>query len=165
MRFQHRTTYGAAPDEVRRMLTDPAFRTRVCEAMHASRQDVSVEPAGSAGSPDADVRVVVDQTQPARGIPSFAARFVGEEIRILQREEWTGGSATLAIEIPGKPGTFLGGIQLTPSASGTVESVTGEVTVKVPLVAGKLEGVVAELFGSALRAEEAVGRRWLGGER
>jgi hypothetical protein len=165
MRFAHRLTYEAAPDQVRRMLTDAAFRLKVCAAMQASRQDVAVEPAGSGGSPDADVSVVVDQTQPARGIPSFAAKFVGEEIRIVQREAWTGGSATLTIEIPGKPGTFRGRIDLAPSGAGTVESVTGDVTVKVPLVAGKLEGVVAELFGAALRAEEAVGRDWLAGDR
>lgn len=165
MRFAHQMTYDAAPDAVRRMLTDPAFRLEVCAAMQATRQDVAVEPAGAAGSPDADVSVVVDQTQPARGIPSFAAKFVGDEIRIVQREGWTGSSATLAIEIPGKPGTFRGRIDLAPSGAGTMESVTGDVTVKVPLVAGKLEGVVADLFGAALRTEEAVGRDWLAGGR
>lgn len=165
MRFAHRTSYDAPPDDVRRMLTDPAFRARVCEAMQASRKDVSVEPAGSAGSADGEVSVVVDQTQPARGIPSFAAKFVGDQIRIVQRETWSGGTAVLAIEIPGKPGTFRGSIDLAASGAGTVESVTGEVTVKVPLVAGKLEGVVSELFGSALRTEESVGRAWLAGRR
>ena len=33
--------------------------------------------------------VLVDQTQPANGIPSFAKKFVGDEIQIVQREEWS----------------------------------------------------------------------------
>ena len=35
------------------------------------------------------MKVVVDQTQPAHGIPSFAKKFVGDEIQIVQRESWT----------------------------------------------------------------------------
>ena len=50
------------------------------------RHDVSVEPRG------AGMSVVVDQTQPSRGIPSFAQKVVGDEIRIVQREEWDDGS-------------------------------------------------------------------------
>ena len=36
-------TYDASPEAVRAMLADPAFRERVCEAMHVIRHDVSVE--------------------------------------------------------------------------------------------------------------------------
>lgn len=165
MRFSHRISYDAAPERVRAMLTDPTFREAVCRSMQASRQEVSVQPASAAGSADADAAVVVDQTQPARGIPSFASRFVGDEIRIVQRESWAGTSAELAIEIPGKPGTFAGRIELAASGAGTVESVTGELGVRVPLVGAKLESVVAELFTAALRAEERVGADWLSGDR
>lgn len=158
MRFTHRLTYDASPDEVAAMLADPAFREAVCEAMHAS--DHTVEVLGSG----AGLTVVVDQTQPARGIPSYARKFVGEEIRIVQRESWADGSGgTLSLEIPGKPGTFDGTLTLAAQGAGTVESVDGEVKVKVPLVGGKLEGLVGDLFRAALEAEERVGRTWLAG--
>lgn len=156
MRFTHRLTYDAPLDQVAAMLADPAFRTEVCEAMQASRHTVAVDGSG------AGMSVVIDQTQPARGIPSFAKRFVGEEIRIVQRESWTdarGGSQSL--EIPGKPGTFEGTVALAADGAGTVESFDGEIKVKVPLIGAKLEGLVGDLMRSALQAEQRVGRAWL----
>jgi uncharacterized protein DUF2505 len=160
MRFSHRLTYDAATDDVHRMLADPAFREKVCVAMHATDREVSVDGAG------AGMTVVVDQTQPARGIPAFATRIVGEEIRIVQRETWRDASGgSLEISIPGKPGTFSGTVELAADGAGTVESVNGEVRVKVPLLGGRLEGLVGDLLRTAFRTEERVGRAWLAGER
>jgi hypothetical protein len=158
MRFTHELTYDASPAEVAAMLADPAFREAVCEAMHASDHTVEVQGSG------AGMTVLVDQTQPARGIPSYARKFVGEDIRIVQRESWADGSGgTLSLEIPGKPGTFEGTLVLAAEGAGTVESVDGEIKVKVPLVGGRLEGLVGDLFRAALEAEERVGRSWLAG--
>jgi predicted RNA binding protein with dsRBD fold (UPF0201 family) len=160
MKFSHRMTYDAAPADVLKMLSDPAFREKVCEAMHAVRRDVSID-----GAPEG-MAVVVDQTQPAKGIPSFAKKFVGEEIRIVQREQWKGGSgADLKVEIPGKPGAFDGSIALAEQDGGTVETVQGDITVKIPMLGGKLEALIGDLLGSALRAEERVGKAWLAGDR
>jgi hypothetical protein len=160
MRFSHEMTYDAAPDDVREMLAQPSFREKVCAALHATRSDVSV-----AGTPTG-MTVVVDQTQPARGIPPFAMKFVGEEIRIVQREQWVdprGGSLTL--EIPGKPGTFTGTVALAAAGDGTLERVAGDIAVKLPLVGGRLEAMIGDLFRAALKAEQRVGRAWLAGER
>jgi Protein of unknown function (DUF2505) len=160
MKFTHQMTYDASPADVHAMLVDPAFRAKVCTAMHATQQSVRVEPA------DPGVTVVVDQTQPARRIPSFAQKVVGDEIRIVQRERWTSTDrASLALEIPGKPGTMDGDITLVPAGSGTTETVTGDVRVKVPFVGGRLEGLVADLLEAAMRTEERVGRAWLSGQR
>jgi uncharacterized protein YndB with AHSA1/START domain len=156
MRFTTELTYDASPEAVHAMLADPAFRARVCEATHASHHEVSVQPGPSG------MTVVVDQTQPARGIPSYARRVVGDQIRIVQRETWTGGSAaSLVIELPGKPGAVQGSLALAGDASRTVETVTCEVTVRVPMIGGKLEDLVGGLLQSALRAEQRVGRAWL----
>jgi uncharacterized Zn-binding protein involved in type VI secretion len=160
MRFSHELSYDAAPQAVHEMLGQRAFREKVCEALHASRSDVSVD-----GTPPG-MTVVIDQTQPARGIPSFARTFVGDEIRILQRERWddvSGGSMTL--EIPGKPGTFTGSVALAAAGAGTVQTVSGDIAVKVPLLGGRLEGMIGDLFRAALSAEQRVGRAWLAGDR
>ena len=160
MKFSHRLTYDAAPADVLVMLADPAFRERVCVAMRATRRDVSID-----GAPET-MKVVVDQTQPAKGIPSFAKKFVGDEIQIVQREQWKGGSgASLKIEIPGKPGALDGSINLSQNGSGTVETVEGDIKVKIPMIGGKLEALIGDLLSSALRAEERVGKAWLAGDR
>ena len=159
MKFTHEMTYAASPAEVQAMLADPAFRERVCRAMHAVRHDVEIDGAGRG------MEVVVDQTQPAKGIPSFAKKVVGNEIRVIQRESWTSEtSAALRVEIPGKPGEVKGGIELSETGDGTLEKVSGEIKVKIPVVGGKLEGLVAELLGAAMDTEEKVGRAWLSGE-
>jgi len=151
--------YDAPPAQVHEMLADPAFRKEACEAAGDLRYDVSITPEG------AGMRVVVDQTQSARGIPSFATKFVGDEIRIVQTEDWSDDrSASLHLAIPGKPGRFTGTISLEDDGSGgTVETVAGELTVNIPLVGGKLEALIVDLLTAALRSEERVGRSYLAG--
>lgn len=160
MLISHEMTYDASPDEVYAMLAEPEFREKVCLAMSATEIDVTVD------TEDKGMRVVVDQTQPAQGIPSFAHKFVGDQIRIVQTEGWKGSEeGTLLVEIPGKPGHLHGGITLAPNGSGTVETVSGEIKVHIPLVGGKLEKLIGDILVKALRTEEKVGRAWLAGER
>jgi len=158
VKFTHDMTYDASPDQVRAMLADPAFREQVCEAMKAVRHDVSIDADGDR------MTVKVDQTQPAKGIPSFAKKFVGDEIRIVQHEKWSGSTtAGLEVEIPGKPGHMKGDIALEGNGSGTTETVAGEIKVSIPMVGGKLESMIGDLLRSALRTEEKVGRKYLAG--
>jgi hypothetical protein len=159
MKFSHELSYDASPEEVAEMLADRTFREQVCEAMDSLRWDVSVDGAGEG------MKVVVDQTQKAAGIPSFAKKFVGDSVQIIQRESWTSETgADLELEIPGKPGHFQGSIRLGVDGEGTVETVAGDLKVKVPMIGGKLEGLIGNLIKSALRAEEKVGRAWLSGK-
>ena len=140
------------------MLADPAFREEVCRAQNVRSVDAAVDVSGDR------MTVRVEQTQPADGIPGFARKFVGEEIRIVTVEEWSDHTAAaLDVQIPGKPGRMTGSLRLEPKGSTTVETIDGELTVNIPLVGGKLEKLIAELFTDAMKAEERVGRRWLGG--
>ena len=69
---------GATIQQVNEMLADPAFREQVCEYQHVCRHTVQIKASGQG------MTVVVDQIQAARGIPSFAKKFVGDEINIVQ---------------------------------------------------------------------------------
>jgi uncharacterized protein DUF2505 len=164
MEFTHDMTYDAAPEEVVAMLADRAFREKVCDAMGSTRSDVTIDGAAGDG-----MRVVVDQTRPAAGIPSFARTFVGDAVRIVQRETWESATAAgLVVEIPGKPGSLDGAIRLSADGqhgAGTVETVSGDLKVKIPMVGGKLEALLADMLRKALRTEERVGRAWLAGDR
>jgi Protein of unknown function (DUF2505) len=161
MELTHELTYDAAPEEVVAMLADRAFREKVCEAMGSTRSDVTIDGAAGDG-----MRVVVDQTRSTAGVPSFAKRLVGDEVRLVRRESWSGASrADLTIDVPGKPATFAGAIALAARGDSTVMSVTGDVTVRIPMLGGRLEGLVADVLGAAFSTEERVGRAWLAGER
>lgn len=156
MRFQHTLRYDAPPETVFEMLADPGFRERVCEAQHVSEAGVEIDGV------DDTMKVVVEQRRPSEGIPSFAKKFVGDTIHIVQREDWSSATdATLDVGIPGKPGHMKGTVTLRPDGNGTVETVEGDIKVHIPLVGGKIEGLIAELFEHALEAEQRVGRSWL----
>ncbi len=160
MKYSHQLSYDATPDEVAAMLADPAFRQQVCAALDAERRDVSISGSG------AGMQVTVDQTLPSTGVPSFAKKFVGEEIQIVQTESWSSATrADLAVEIPGKPGHLKGAIDLAAEGAGTTETVSGEIKVKIPVVGGKLEQLIGHLLTEALRTENGVGRDWLAERR
>jgi Protein of unknown function (DUF2505) len=160
VRFSHGLRYDASPAAVLDMLADPTFREKVCVALDALRHEVTIDGAGQG------MTVVVDQTQPAQGIPSFARKVVGDELHVVQRESWRDDhSADLTVEIPGKPGRFTGTIELTEQGTGTVETVAGDVKVRLPMVAGKLESLIADLLEAALDIEQRVGQDWLTGRR
>ncbi len=156
MKFEHTLRYDASPAEVFAMLGDAVFRERVCEAQHVSEATVEIDGV------DDTMTVSIDQRRPADGIPSFAKKFVGDTIHIAQREEWSSATdAVLDVTIPGKPGHMKGAITLRPDGDGTVETVSGELKVHIPIVGGKIEGLVIELFEHALEAEQRIGKTWL----
>jgi hypothetical protein len=148
----------ATLEQVHAMLADPAFRREVCDAQGVIRHDVSVAAAGTG------MNVVIDQVQEARGIPGFARKFVGDEINIVQREQWPSPErGDINVTIPGKPGEMAGTAVLAEDPAGTTETVELSVKVNLPMVGGKIEGLIADLLAKALRAEHRVGVRWLNG--
>ncbi len=145
-------TYDASLEEVAAMLTDRTFRELVLERMHVVRGSVTVE--GGV--------VTIEQVQSSSGLPSFATKIVGDEIRIVQVESWrTTEHADVEVAIPGKPGEMAGTATLVESGGRTTERVDLEVTVRLPLVGGKIEGLVADMLGKALDTEHRTGVEWL----
>jgi len=152
----HEMPYDATLAEVAAMLADADFRRQVCERQGVLRSDVEVTPRGQG------THVRIDQVHPANGIPSFAKKFVGEEIQIVQEESWgTADRADVTVTIPGKPGDMTGAATLTESGGTTTERVELTVKVGIPLVGGKLEGLIADLLLKALKTEHVVGKEWL----
>lgn len=160
MLFRHELPYHASPAEVFEMLADPAFRRKVSEAMDVVSADVSLDRDGDG------FRLTHDQVQRTDGLPSFAKKFAGDTTRAIQVEEWpdaTGG--TLRIDAPGKPSSIAGTIRLESAGTGTTEVVELEIKVRVPLIGGKLEGLLEEQVRHGMDVEHGVGTAWLKGER
>jgi len=94
-----RLTYDATAEAVAGMLDDPEFREAVLERQHVVRSSVTI---------DGDL-VTIEQVRSGDDIPSFARKFVGDEILIVQTENWTSPtSADVRLTIPGKPGEAVG---------------------------------------------------------
>jgi hypothetical protein len=155
-RLRHELTYEAPMVDVYAMLADPEFREEVCEQQGVLRAMVSVD------ADDAGMQVTIDQVRAAEGIPSFARKFVGDQINIVQEESWasaTGGD--IRVTIPGKPGDMSGTARLTEAGGVTTETVDLEIRVGLPLVGGKIEGLIADLLLRALKVENRAGRDYL----
>lgn len=153
--LKHDMVYEAPQEQVLAMLADPAFREEVCDYQRVLRKTVTVERTASG------MDVVIDQFQSVQGLPSFATKLVGDEVNIIQRETWTGGRGDIEVTIPGKPGDMKGTAVLTESGGTTTEKVDMTIKVGIPLVGGKIEGLIADLLLKALKAENKVGRDYL----
>lgn|SRR5581483_10549467 len=128
--------YSAPVDTVRDLLKSSTFRESVCEAQHATSHTVSVE---------GDV-VDINYTQAVRRLPSFATKFVGDSVEIHQREVWSGTTANFELTLPGKPGDISGTRTLTTTADGSREVFAVTAKVGLPLVGGKLEDLILQIF-------------------
>lgn len=158
MKFRHELSYDAPPDRVFEMLADPAFRESVAEAMDVISADVDLQRDGDGFT------LVVDQLQKTDDLPSFARTFAGDSTQAIQREVWLSRTgANLSIEAPGKPTSIAGTIRLEPHGSGTTEVVELEIKVKVPLIGGKLEKLMAEKVKAGMDTEQGVGTAYLAG--
>ncbi len=147
---------GATVEQVSEMLMTAAFREAVCDAQtHVVAREVTVN--GSA--------VIVDQRQSADKIPGFAKKFVGDELQIVQSEEWTGTHGDISVVIPGKPGRIRGTADVRAVDDGVVETVVLDVEVNIVLVGGKIAKLIAEKLERTMQVENTVGVRWLAGER
>jgi hypothetical protein len=145
-------TYDAPAEAVAAMLDDVAFREAVLERQRVARGSVDI---------DGDV-ARIEQVRSADDIPAFARKFVGDEIVIVQTETWTSArGADVRLAIPGKPGEAVGTLVLVEDGDTTTETVELAVSVRIPLVGGKIEAMIADMVGHALDAEHEVGVEWL----
>ena len=160
MKLRHEISYDAPLADVYAMLADPAFRKASADAMGVISADVTITPQGDG------IRVHIDQVQPTDGVPGFAKRFAGETTRAVQTEEWDSpAGGTITIETPGKPTSIKGTLALSESGGRTTETLEAEVKVKVPLIGGKLESLMADLVAKGMDQEQGAGVAWLEGKR
>ncbi len=95
-------------------------------------------------------------------MPSFARKFVGDEITIVHTETWRSPTAAdVVVAIPGKPGEARGTTVITPTGAGSTVIVDLDIKVGLPLVGGKIEGLIRDLLLKALQRENTTGRTWL----
>lgn len=160
MKIRHELMYAASPAEVYEMRADPEFRARVCEAMDTVRHQVAVDDGEGAFT------ISVDMVQHTKGMPSFAKKFVGEETRVIQTERWASVEAgRIEVEIPGKPGHIRGTLSIAETAEGSVYCFDGEAKINIPLIGGKIEGLIQKLFVEGMDTEQRVAAGWLDGVR
>jgi Protein of unknown function (DUF2505). len=107
----------------------------------------------------------------AKHLPSVVRSVLPGDLVIERVESWTQQSAgryagEVEVIIRGTPASAVGGMRLRDT-DGTASEllVRADVTVRVPLIGGKIEAVVAEQVQNLLKAETAFTRTWLSKDR
>jgi hypothetical protein len=162
VRVEDRIRYPAPPAEVAQMLADPEFVERKCRATGALSHTADVD--GSAGGP---FTITTTRTMPTEQLPDVARKLVGSTLELRQVEVWEAPgpegarAGTVTVEILGAPVRLRGTVRLEPDGSGTVETLTGDLTASVPLLGGRLEKAAEPAFLAGVRKEHEVGSAWL----
>lgn len=150
MRFHKAIEFTGSFDRVRELLLDPDFREEVAREAGAEEVVVSVD-AQSSGSAVA----MIDTRQPTTGMPALATKFLGGELAVHQEERWaTPESGTMLVTIPGQPGRVEGTVTLEDRNGVVVQTVDADITVKIPLVGGKVEKLIGSVVGHVLKIQE-----------
>lgn len=141
--------YPFALDAVAELLCDSEYLRMRSES--AGEENVQIEVAKVDGA----TRVVTARYLKSQ-VPEFAKKLIGSRNRIVDDTTWRrlgdGFSATYTIVVEGAPVTVTGSTKL--SAVGpeqTKYETRFEVSSRLPLIARKVEGVVADLVEETLR--------------
>jgi hypothetical protein len=119
---------------------------------------------------DGGVEVVTTQVIGSSRLPGFVSQFHRGDLHIRREETWTpliDRRATAAITggISGAPVQVDGTAELAPSDTGARLAFDVTVTVRVPLVGGKLETFIGNQLIELLKAEQRFTAGWMDGDR
>lgn len=153
-------SFDAPCADVFAMMTDEGYVAAKLEGTGGTEATINVVTQGS------DVVVEAGRNLPAQ-VPSFMKSFVGEAIRVDEIDRWSPAddlgarTAQVTIDFAGTPANASGTLDLRPAGSGSEVIVNFEVKASVPLVGGKIEGVIVEQITRAIRKENEIGVEWL----
>ncbi|TQF68561.1 DUF2505 domain-containing protein [Rhodococcus spelaei] len=160
-RIPHSSSYPQAVDQVHRALTSEQYwRDRIAEVggEGASLGHVTV------GKGTVDVEMT--QSVPAAHLPAIVTKIRPGDLIITRTETWgpldgTSAEGTFTARVDGVPATLSGTMSLAADGAGTALTLDGKVEVKLPLIGGKIESVIADQVTELLDNENEFTARWL----
>ena len=160
MRFRKEIEFPGTVEHVRAMLLDPEFRNQVALATNGRPAESRVEETPEGPRSVNEIRPSLEE------LPSFTRPIVGAGLVIHQEEHWTSPDrATLSVRSHGRPGHIEGTITLAPTEDGgTLQTTDAEITVRIPLVGGRVETLMAKILGNVLKVQGRLGAEWLAGK-
>jgi hypothetical protein len=159
-RFEHRATYSQPAGTVYATLVDRAFLDERLRALGGKGAAV----VAYEGSGD-QVNVKLRQGLDAERLPGAVRAILKGDLIVEREERWQREGdthvATARATISGVPGEINSRIRVGAVGDGAEVVTTAEVKVGIPLVGGKLEGVIAEQVGKLLAAEAEFAGKYL----
>lgn len=156
MHFHKELLFNGTPEEVHAVLADERFRRAVAERAGSTQVDVTSEQT------EEGLVATVCSRQPAPDLPGPMASLLGDELRVDQKETWfSHDHADLEVTVHGKPGHIKGTVRLEPRGEQTAQIIDAEVKARIPLIGGKVEGVICRVLGSIQKLQCEVANEML----
>ena len=161
-----RSTSAYPADEVYATMVDPDYLRARLQRLGGRGAGLLEHTADTGGA-----RYRLRHGLDAKDLPSLVRGVLPGDITIERTERWTRQDSgrylgDVQVDIPGTPASAAGGMRLRDAPAGGSElQVRADVIVSVPLIGGKIEGVVAEQVQNLLAAEVAFTQQWLAGGR
>ncbi|MGW5050909.1 DUF2505 domain-containing protein [Actinokineospora sp. NPDC004072] len=155
-RIEHHADLAAPAAQVRAALVSTEYlRDRLAELGGPGAALVEHTATGAA------VSYRLRQTVPAAKLPSFTKSVFRGDLVVERAETWEATTGTTSARVAGVPGEITATYTLTDTDTGCTWRTVGRVQVRIPLIGGKVEGVIAEQVGRLLAAEAAFTAGWL----
>ena len=156
MQFTQSISYPGTVDEVVAMYLTPAYlERRFGQFVVDGSSTVSVE----------GERVSFAGTVRPELIPAAASRFVKSDLRVTFTEEWAtneaGATSRTSVTVDGAPVSVEATSTLSPSDAGSAREVSGNLSVRVPLLGGRIEKEAVAHLGRVVEREQALATQWL----
>lgn len=152
--------YPATPSQLMEMMRTRAYWSEKYEEFGARDLDFEEFDTRGDGVTIRTTRIVPND------VPGFAKKIVGDTTVVHQTEIWTadgdGYACDFEVNIDKVPGGMSGWMKLTPVGDGETDwSLRYDVKVNIPLVGGKLEGVMKGETEHDLEREFTFNSAWL----
>lgn len=157
--LEHRFSAGVA--KVWAMYSDRAFFEKKYQATGCSNIEVLDYKSSEKGF---SITVRYDSKSDAP-LPDFAKKFMAERITVTQTDAWDAATKTgkITTELKGVPLKVSAEMKLEASGKGAVNKMVWTLSSGIPLVGGKLEGLLAEDVKVKSARDEAASQTLLAG--
>lgn len=158
MQLTYKHTYNGTPEQVVALMRNKDFITDVAQHAGATSHDVEID-----GN--------VTQLRMSLPVPGDVAKFVGKDVDLSQRFEWSDPAAdgtctgNVDVTVKGLPISVAAAAVLRPDGATTAGQYDGDLRVKIPLVGGKVEKMVAPFIEQAFAGIERRAQEWLAREQ
>lgn len=154
MQFTDKHAFNKNADTVMKMYSDKEFFLR--KYKESGYQDIQVlahEKSGDKFRIKCQYAMKTDVP-----VPGFAKKFMPDTSTVVQEDSWDckAKKGRLNIEIKGVPAKISCDMTLTDAGSGSANSFKWDISVKIPLVGGKLEELIANDIRSKSKKDHGV---------
>ncbi|MBK1784223.1 DUF2505 domain-containing protein [Prauserella cavernicola] len=162
-RIEHRATFPhSVADVFAAQSGEDALRARLAEigGTNATLEDHTVTADG--------VRYTLLQGVPADKLPQAVRKIHKGDLVVRREHTWSGSgeryTGTIKAQVSGVPGDITARVELTGDAEHSSQVTRGEATVRIPLIGGRIEGLIAEQVTGLLDSEAKFTAKWLARE-